>query len=180
MNWTDLKEPELKQAVVEYLSPDFFLKDGDAFDTPRCTHIYTQQLLRPDFICYPKNELIKRSGFPNLMFFIEVKDCVGGNGNSRCNEVGWQCRRYMQCVVNGRLPSFVMVFPPFATLTASSEYASGFSGYMQNERIGELYLSVQDDKKSYKMKFASSVYYDSADGRKNFKLLDNKFIGIAA
>jgi len=177
-----MDEPELKKLCMETLSPHFRIVSGDHPDSPECVNFYSGKSLRPDFICYPLKPL-RDSGWPDWMFYIEVKDCKGGNGASRMHEMAWQAKTYQDCACLFRLPAFTLVFPDFQTVLNSSptcaarktDYADWFSGYMQKERVGELFIYNPDN---WKIKFSSSVLYDHGDKRKNFQLLDRKHRGV--
>lgn len=174
-----MTEPELKKLCYETLSPHFRMIWGDDEKAPECVHFHSGRALRPDFICYPGKEL-RVGGWPDWMFYIEVKDALGGNGASRITEIAWQTKTYNDCVCKFRLPAFSLVFPNFDVFFKnctenSRAYAEWLAGYMQRERVGELFISPQG---TYKIKFSSGVLYDSADKRANFNLLDRQHRGV--
>ena len=170
-----LSEPELKQLCRETLAPHFRMVGDADSDYPEVVHFHTGRIFKPDFICFP-NKQHRLSGWPDWMFYIEVKDALGGNQGSRITEVAWQAKNYNDCICKFRLPAFTLVFPNFAVFIKQEEpafkaYAEWFSGYMQRERVGELFLHPGG---GFKIKFSSSVLYDSKDGRSNFHLLDRQ------
>jgi len=174
-----LTEPELKKLCYETMSPHFRMLDGDGANTPACVHFHSGRLLRPDFICFPLKPL-RANGWPDWMFYIEIKDAIRGNGASRITETAWQAKTYNDCVCNFRLPAFSLVFPNFQTFFKNCtdherSYAEWFAGYMQRERVGELFINPQGQ---FKIKFLSGVLYDHADGRCNFNLLDRQHRGV--
>lgn len=171
----ELKEPELKKLAIERLTPFFRVVDGDADDAPECVHYFTGKKLRPDLICFPLKPL-REKGWPDWMFYVEIKDAVSGNNGSRITEAAWQAKVYQDCICRFRMPAFTLVFPNFEVFIkgenpASKAYAEWFAGYMQRERVGELFLPANG---TFKIKFSSSVLYDSENGRANFNLLDRQ------
>lgn len=179
MDYTTLKEPELKDAVFKALSPDFIIHNGDAESAPQCRHFYSYKPKRPDFICWPKKHLTD-AGWPKWMFYIEVKDCVGGSGASRVGEVAWQAKTYADCICNFTMPAFVLVFPGFAShmqgTLGGEMHGDWFAAYMQRERVGELFL-YDNYEAGYKIKFSSQVLYDSRDKRSKFDILNRNHKG---
>lgn len=156
MDWQSLKEDELKAQVFSRLSPDFRMLDGD--DHP-CYNFYSpEDELRPDFICYPKAPLLA-AGWPKWMFYIECKDATI-TGAKRCNQLGWQAKTYMSAVYEYRIPAFVLVFLPFSLLCDDVQFVGGFEGYMQRERVGQLFFSDYGAP-SYRLKMGPGVIYNS-------------------
>jgi hypothetical protein len=183
MNLAGKKEPELKQIVLDILTPSFHIFPGDDEGGRQCVHFFTGKRLRPDFICYPRKELYEYGWPKHWMFYIEVKDIVAGNGASRLHEVAWQAKQYQDCICEFKQPAFTLVFPDFNTILNASptcanrqtDYADWFAGYMQREKVGELFIYGQD---KWKIKFASSVLYDHGDKRQNFGILDKQHRGL--